>query len=113
MTLHRSKEFRANQTDAERKLWNLLRNKRIAGVRFRRQQRIGPYYADFYCSSAKLIVELDGSQHADGEQARHDELRTRWFSSRGYRVQRFWNVDVLKNPDGVVEAIWNAVKQPT
>jgi very-short-patch-repair endonuclease len=102
-----AKHLRANQTEAERRLWNLVRNKRLAGTRFRRQQPIGPYYADFFCASAKLIVELDGSQHADEEQSLHDEIRSQWLAERGYRVLRFWNADVLGNPNGVIDAIWN------
>jgi len=73
-----AKKLRADQTEAERRLWNLVRNKQLAGVRFRRQHPIGPYYADMFCASAMLAVELDGSQHADEEQAQRDEIRSKW-----------------------------------
>ena len=106
-----AKQLRANQTEAERRLWNLVRNKRLAGARFRRQHPIGPYYADLFCFSAKLVVELDGSHHAEPDKATHDEIRTKWLTERGYRVLRFWNVDVFKNPDGVLETIMNALEQ--
>jgi len=106
-----AKHLRANQTESERRLWNLVRNKRLAGVRFRRQHPIGPYYADFFCMSAKLVVELDGSQHAEREKAAHDEIRSNWLTERGYRVLRFWNVEIFKNPEGVLDAIRNALEQ--
>jgi BirA family biotin operon repressor/biotin-[acetyl-CoA-carboxylase] ligase len=105
--------LRANQTEAERRLWNLVRNKRLVGARFRRQHPIGPYYADFFCASARLVVELDGSQHAEPDAAVHDEIRSKWLAERGYRILRFWNVDVFKNPEGVLETIWNAIEQST
>ncbi|MGD0144739.1 MAG: endonuclease domain-containing protein [Rhizomicrobium sp.] len=111
MVDRQAKLLRANQTEAELRLWYLVRNKRLAGVRFRRQQPIGPYFVDFFCASGRLVVELDGSQHADGEQAKHDEVRSKWLSERGYRVLRFWNVDVLKNPESVIDAITNAIGQ--
>lgn len=82
------------------RLWARLRRQQIDGFRFRRQQPIGRYVVDFFCPEAKLIVEVDGGQHA-GES----DARTRWLAGRGYRVIRFWNNDVLRNTDGVVEKI--------
>jgi very-short-patch-repair endonuclease len=90
-------------TDAEWRLWYHLRAGRFAGRKFRRQVPLGPYVVDFLCEQAKLIVEVDGGQHA--ERSVQDEARTRWLSERGYRVVRFWNNDVLTNMDGVWEAI--------
>lgn len=105
-----ARTLRTNPTDAERKLWRLLRQKQLAGFRFRRQQPIGPYIADFFCAPAKLIVELDGGQHSMDSHAVHDRERTRWLGSRGYRVLRFWNVDVFKHPDSVLEGIEIALR---
>ena len=99
-----ARNLREDATDAERKLWALLRRKRMK-LRFRRQQPIGPYVADFFCPSAKLIIELDGSQHADDEHRLKDARRTQWLESRGYRVLRFWNLDVLKTPEMVMETV--------
>jgi very-short-patch-repair endonuclease len=106
-----AKNLRANQTEAERRLWNLIRNKRLGGIRFRRQHPIGPYYADFFCAVANLVIELDGSQHAEEENVTHGEIRSKWLAERGYRVLRFWNVDVFKNPEGVFETIRIAIEQ--
>ncbi len=99
--------LRRSSTDAEHKLWLALRRNRL-GVHFRRQQAINRYIVDFFCPSAKLIIELDGGQHAEMQKA-YDDARTAWLNARGYRVLRFWNDDVLKNIDGVVEAIGTAV----
>ena len=98
-----SKALRSGMTDAERRIWYYLRASRFHGWKFRRQVPLGSYIVDFLCESARLIVELDGGQHA--EQARPDAERTRWLEQRGYRVVRFWNNDVLGNTSGVLEAI--------
>src|SRR5437870_7614479 len=87
--LSNARELRLNATECERKLWALLRKKQFAGLRFRRQQPLGPYIADFFCSAAKLIVEPDGSQHGLDENIAYDEARTAWLTVRGYRVLRF------------------------
>ena len=94
-----ARALRNNATHAERKLWHCLRDKRLNGFKFRRQQPIGPFVADFYCAGAKLIIELDGSQHADGEHPGYDMRRTEWLQARGYRVLRLWNSDVLSDSD--------------
>lgn len=101
--VERARQLRKNMTDAERRLWSRLRRGQIHGRRFRRQHPIGPFIADFACTQAKLVVELDGGQHA----ARKDEdtARTRWLVARGYRVLRFWNNEVLTNTDGVVQVV--------
>jgi len=90
------------------KLWRLLRNRQIEGVKFRRQCPIGPYIADFASIEALLVIEVDGGQHASA--VAHDERRTTWLGSRGYRVLRFWNNEVLTNPDGVVETILRMIR---
>jgi very-short-patch-repair endonuclease len=107
-----ARELRKNPTIAEARLWRLLRRKRLLNYRFRRQQPIGPYVADFFCAPERLIVELDGSQHYAEDNRRHDRIRTAWLARQGYRVIRFGNADVLKVPDGVVEAIWRALTAP-
>jgi very-short-patch-repair endonuclease len=94
-----AKALRRNATDAEKKLWILLRDRRLGGWKFRRQVPLGSYIVDFYCANAKLIVEADGGQHADSIA---DDIRTRWLNANGYRVKRYWNNDVLTNPEGVI-----------
>ena len=98
----RARQLRVTATDAEARLWQRLRNRMLGGFKFRRQFPVGPYIADFVCIERKLIVELDGGQHADNLA---DERRTRFLELRGYRVIRFWNPDVLSNTDGVLEMI--------
>lgn len=79
-------------TDVERKLWYAFRNRRFHAYKFRRQQPIGPYVVDFVCFDQRLIVELDGSQHAEPEQLAHDKVRTGFLENEGFRVLRFWNL---------------------
>ncbi|TCV80028.1 MULTISPECIES: endonuclease domain-containing protein [Methylomonas] len=98
-----ARALRKNQTDAEKLLWYRLRNRQLAGCKFRRQQVIGPYIADFLCLEPKLIIELDGGQHAT--QQDQDEQRTRFLESLGYRVLRFWNHDVIRDIESVLETI--------
>ncbi len=107
-----ARHLRWNMTEAERRLWMLLRRKQFDGFRFRRQHPIGPYVVDFFCPSAQLIVELDGGQHAEEEYAIRDETRSRWLRSRGYCVIRIWNNELNENPQGVREAIWAALNTP-
>jgi very-short-patch-repair endonuclease len=103
-----ARRLRHDATDAERRLWSRLRSRRIDGVKFVRQERIGPYIVDFVCREPRLIVELDGGQHATDMR---DAVRDSWLRDRGYRVLRFWNNDVLSNADGVLEAIVAALKE--
>ena len=105
MTNSRARQLRTRQTDAERKLWFLLRDRRLNDAKFRRQVPIGNYIVDFVCQEAKLIVEVDGSQHAD--QVAYDDARSKWLASVGYRVLRIWNNDLTENEDGVLTAILN------
>jgi ATP-dependent helicase HrpA/adenine-specific DNA-methyltransferase len=102
----RARELRRNASDAELRLWSRLRGGQIDGVRFRRQQPIGPYIVDFFCPAAGLIIEVDGGQHAD-----EAPTRQRWLESNGYRVIRFWNNEVLTNTDGVMQLIAAALRR--
>ena len=97
-----ARALRRLMTDAERKLWLALRARRFAAAKFRRQVPIGPYVADFLCYEQRLVIEVDGGQHAESER---DKVRDRWFARNGFRVLRFWNNDVLTNLDGVSTAI--------
>jgi very-short-patch-repair endonuclease len=94
--------MRSAPTDAERRLWRLLRDRRLSGLKFRRQVPVGPYIVDFLCVAARLIVEADGSQHA--ENAR-DEVRDAYLTREGWKVLRFWNHDVLRNRESVLDTI--------
>jgi len=94
-------------TDAEQRLWYRLRARRLDEWKFRRQVPVGPYIVDFLCARARVIVELDGGQHA--ERIARDEARTAGLSSRGYQVIRFWNNDVLGNIEGVLESLLAAL----
>jgi very-short-patch-repair endonuclease len=97
-----ARELRVNSTDAERRLWSLLRDRRLDGHKFRRQYPVGSYIADFACFEQMLIVEADGGQHAD---SLNDERRTNWLQSQGWRVIRFWNDEILRNPQGIAATI--------
>ena len=99
----RARELRQCQTDAELRLWQVVRARRLGDFKFKRQVTIGPFVADFACKSLRLVVELDGSQHAG--QAPYDEARTRYIEASGYRVLRFWNNEVLGNIEGVIGVI--------
>ncbi|MGH6671582.1 MAG: endonuclease domain-containing protein, partial [Xanthobacteraceae bacterium] len=90
-------------------LWKRLRTIGTAGTHFRRQVPIGPYVADFACMAARLVIELDGSQHARIARKAKDEARTRWLQSEGYRVIRFWNNDLANNMTGVLETVYAAL----
>ncbi|MFT4178192.1 MAG: DUF559 domain-containing protein [Thermomonas sp.] len=104
----RQRELRQNMTEAEVRLWQALRNRRLLGMKFRRQHRIGPFFVDFVCLEMRLIVELDGSQHLDRHG--YDANRTRYLERNGFRVLRFWNDAVFNTPALVIEAISIALK---
>ena len=104
----RARTLRRDQTDAERKLWSMLRNRQLGGRKFRRQVPIDRYFVDFACVEAKLVVELDGGQHAD--QIAYDAERTQVIEMCGWRVIRFWNHDVLRESEGVADAILAALR---
>ncbi|SDC93256.1 Very-short-patch-repair endonuclease [Sphingomonas sp. YR710] len=99
--------LRRDMTDVERKLWYALRNRELAGFKFRRQATIGSYVVDFLCAEANLVVELDGGQH----DAAADAARTAYIEARGYRVIRFWNIDVNESFNGVLQAIADAAAE--
>lgn len=105
----KAKELRNNPTDAELKLWRYLRHRRIGGQKFRRQHPVGPYVLDFACLEKGLIVEVDGGQH--GERAAYDSERTAWLESRGFRVLRFWNNEVLRDVETVLDLIVEALEK--
>ena len=107
----RAKQLRRTMTRAETLLWRHLKAHRLAAIGFRRQSPIGDYIADFVSHSCKLVVEVDGESHDFEERQRHDEKRDQWFVSRGYRVLRFTNNEVMKNLEGVVLAIGLAAEQ--
>jgi very-short-patch-repair endonuclease len=104
-----AKELRANMTDAEQRLWYYLRACRFHGRKFRRQVPLGHYVVDFLCEEARIIVEIDGGQHAEGIE--RDARRTEWLEARGYAVIRFWNHDVLANTEGVLATLSPALSQ--
>jgi len=108
MSIERARQLRKNLTDAERKLWKYLRRKQIDGHRFRRQVPISPYYVDFLCVERRLIIEVDGGQHA--ERQAEDAKRTAWLESQDFRVLRYWNNEVLQNFEAVVEDILQALR---
>jgi very-short-patch-repair endonuclease len=100
-----AKSLRKRTTDAEQLLWRHLRAKHFGGLKFRRQQPIGTYIVDFVCFEKKIIVELDGGQHAQPEEMQNDSMRDQWFEAQRYKVLRFWDNEVLTNTQGVVEMI--------
>ena len=102
MSVTTARRLRRSMTDAECELWSRLRNGQFDGYKFRRQAPLGPYVLDFFCESERLVVEVDGGQHADSKD---DALRTSWLAARGCRVVRFWNNEVLQNIDGVLERL--------
>ena len=104
-----AREMRRDPTEAERKLWSILRAGRMNGAKFKRQEQIGNYIVDFVCFRSKLIVEADGSQHADSER---DRVRDVWLTDHGFRVLRFWNNDILGKTDGVADTILAALTLP-
>jgi very-short-patch-repair endonuclease len=103
----RARALRSRMTDAERKLWYALRDRRFAHLKFRRQVPVGPFIADFVCFESRLVIELDGGQHAESYR---DKRRDRWFATNGFQVLRFWNSEVLSNIEGVVTLLAQALK---
>ncbi len=103
----RAKILRRNQTIAESKLWFFLRRRNFFKDKFRRQHVIGPYIVDFVCLKKRLIIEIDGSQHVDNQD--YDERRTLYLKKQGFHVLRFWNNQVLKEVDAVLDLIHEAL----
>jgi very-short-patch-repair endonuclease len=111
MNRDHARELCNNSTRQERWLWQILSQLKAEGLRFRRQQPIGPYIVDFFCPSRKSIIELDGAQHHLPETAAYDEARTLWLQARGYTVLRFENIDVLKERHVVIDRILAEAKE--
>ena len=107
MPNRKARQLRQSSTDAERRLWSALRDRRLQNYKFRRQHPIGHYIVDFACTEYGLVIELDGGQHLDSSP---DVQRTASFERQGWRVIRFWNNDVLANTNGVAEIILNALR---
>ena len=107
--LARAKWMRLNPTEAEKRLWMILRVKRLVGYKFKRQVIIDSYIVDFINFDHRLIVEADGSQHAESE---YDKRRDAYLEKQGFSALRFWNSDILKNSDAVAETIWHALQTP-
>jgi very-short-patch-repair endonuclease len=104
-----AKKMRREPTEAEAKMWSILRGARLGGMKFKRQEQIGDYIADFVCFGSRLIVEADGSQHADSAG---DAVRDEWLTGQGFRVLRFWNNEILENVEGVARIILDAAQPP-
>jgi very-short-patch-repair endonuclease len=111
MANERARELRKGMSDAERKLWRVLRGKQIDGVRFRRQHPLGRYIVDFVCLERRLVIEVDGGQHTEDDHVASDTARDRWLAAEGYRVMRVTTVDVHTNLEGVGDTIWAAVQE--
>ena len=100
-----SRQLRGDATDAEKLLWGKIRMKQLKGCQFYRQKPVGDYIVDFFCPRAKLVIEVDGSQHHSDEMTEYDRIRDEYLSSLGLRVLRFTNSDVLTHIEGVVKRI--------
>ena len=103
--------MRNNPTDAERRLWTFLRRSQMDGFKFRRQHPVAGYIVDFVSLRAKLIVELDGGQHNTPDALEYDASRTQKLESIGFRILRFWDHDVLRDPDAVLATIYRFLTQ--
>jgi very-short-patch-repair endonuclease len=108
ISVARARTLRSGMTDAERKLWYAFRDRRFANYKFRRQVPIGPFIADFICYDARVVIEVDGGQHAGSAS---DARRDRWFAANQFLVLRFWNNDVLKNLEGVLTSVLESLHQ--
>jgi very-short-patch-repair endonuclease len=106
-----ARDLRRNLTDSEQVLWHRLRAKRILGVQFYRQKPLGRYIVDFFAPRVKLVVEVDGSQHLEGEHAKKDALRDRYLSGLGLKILRFDSRTILTDTDTVIEVIFKAVEE--
>ena len=106
-----ARTLRKEMTDAERKLWSFLRGKQILGIQFYRQKPIGPYIVDFYASAAMLVIEADGSHHHEPEHFTADEARDAFLAGQGLLVLRFDNLSILKQPDAVLEKVYQICRE--
>jgi len=105
-----ARNLRNNSTLEERRLWNLIKNKKINGLKFRRQFPIDKYVVDFVCIEIKLAIEIDGGQHNEPQNIQYDKYRTKFLNKLGYTVIRFWNNDIYKDIDGVIEEIKRTIE---
>jgi very-short-patch-repair endonuclease len=108
----RARSLRKGDTQAERILWEALRNRRLGGFKFIRQLPVGPYFADFACREQKLIVEVDGATHGSSAEVQHDERRSAFIEAAGWRIHRCWNEDAYKNLVGVCDSILSLLSEP-
>ncbi len=106
---NKARELRKNLTDSENALWSRLRNKQLLGVQFYRQKPIGGHIVDLYAPKAKLVIEIDGSQHLQGDHVQKDRRRDEYLASLGLKVLRFDSREVLKESDAVIEVIYRAI----
>ncbi len=111
--LKRCRQLRGSGPNAEKRLWSCLRNRQLLGFKFRRQHPVGRFIVDFYCHEARLAIEIDGGQHAEEHQSAYDARRTELLQTKGIRVIRFWNNEVLQNLEGVLETIAASVHSLT
>jgi very-short-patch-repair endonuclease len=109
---HLAKSLRKRSTDAEQLLWSRLRMDRFEGMKFRRQHPVGQYIVDFVCLEERLIIELDGGQHALADEVLKDRQRDAWLEKEGYTVVRFWDNEVLMNTGGVLDALRERLHRP-
>ena len=109
LTRDTARRLRREQTEWEHALWARLRRRQLNGFKFRRQHPIGQFFADFFCPEARLVIEIDGSQHAD--ELASDENRTEFLRDAGYEVLRFWNHEIRSEIDTVVQRIADALEQ--
>jgi very-short-patch-repair endonuclease len=107
----RARALRRDATSAEKKLWAGLRNRALGGYKFVRQEHIGPYYADFACREACLIIEIDGATHSTEDEIAYDKRRENFLRAEGYRIIRFTNADVYEQAEGVFDAILAALAE--
>lgn len=103
--------LRSNQTNEEKLIWSRIRNKQLFGFRFFRQYGVGPYVLDFYCPQVRLAIEIDGGQHAETSNIIYDKERTEYLKELSIRVLRFWNNDVSKNIEAVLERIADELRK--
>ncbi|WP_096358830.1 endonuclease domain-containing protein [Variibacter gotjawalensis] len=108
MTAH-GRVLRRAPSEAEKRVWKLVRRQQLDGLGFRRQHAVGPYVLDFYCPSLQIALEIDGGQHAAPHCVEYDSRRTAWLGARGIEVIRFWNNDVLSNIEGVWTVLMQAI----
>jgi very-short-patch-repair endonuclease len=106
MPNQKARQLRQRATDAERRMWSALRDRRLMKYKFRRQHPLGDFIVDFACTEFQLVIEVDGGQHSENVA---DTNRKAWLEDQGWKVLRFWNNDVLANPNGVIETILRAL----